>query len=349
MDDIQFSLILAANPLSDCKAAVQIYKTIRQIDIHSKSIRITIPGFHVNNYKKKDSDSVIKAFISRILKHNIEYHNDYHGQEAIYHTYCNSVGDVYFNDADFSQFMLDLEGRCSSFNYLGRTQLVVVPTKEGHVLYNKVKSFFLQPFFESWQNHSLEEFLLSVFNLLLSGENRTTYACIDDIDALYKKLTGKTEDDASVVSIRIDNTLLKHLNWQELSETFFISYSTKDEYDAFKLKILLEKYGKKVWIAPDGIPTGVDYAQAIPAALRIVSRFVVLLSHNSANSAWVRREIDRAISNNKRIDGIFLDDFDMNNVCEYDHLSFLLCNTQLRYHINDLYNQGEMFKKFLNL
>lgn len=309
-----------------------------------------MPGFHGNDYVDKDADSLVAERIATFEKHNKENHEDYHGSNAIYHTYCASAGDMYFNDADFAQFMLDLEGRTQNFEYLGRTEMVVLPTSKGTILYDKVKCFNLEPFFESdKKNNSLEEFLNSTLRILLKNDNRNSLCCIDDIDVLYnRKVESKGNEDTTLVTIRIDNYILEHMKWMEHGEAFFISYSTKDEYDAFALKALLEKNGKQVWIAPDGIPSGFDYAQAIPAAMRITTRFLVLLSHNSANSGWVRREIDKAISTNKRIDGIFLKDFDMNSVNQYDHLSFLLSCNQLKFHINELFNQGPELAELLS-
>lgn len=348
MVKIRYYLLLSANPLSDSKAAKQIFSTIKQLDILSRDLKIFMPGFHGNEYTEMDSDSIVNEKMNSIEDHNKKRHGDYHGSNAVYHTYCPSAGDMYFNDADFAQFMLDLEDRCPNFEYLGKTEMVLLPTHKGVILYDNVKCFNLEPFFEVQQKNSLEEFIMSSLRILLKGENRTSLSCIDEIEHLYnKKVDAEVEDDISLVSLRIDNWILKHMNWKEHDEAFFISYSTKDEYDAFALKALLEKNGKQVWIAPDGIPSGFDYAQAIPAALRITTRFVVLLSQNSANSGWVRREIDRAINNNKRIDGIFLKDFDVNLVNQYDHLSFLLCNNQLKYHINDLFNQGSDLIDFL--
>ena len=113
------------------------------------------------------------------------------------------------------------------------------------------------------------------------------------------------------------------------------------------MKALIEKNKKQVWIAPDGIPEGSDYACAIPAALRISSRVVVLLSHNSANSTWVRREIGKAISNNKKIDGILLDDFTMEDINRYDHFDFLFEGIQIKYSIRDLFENKAILNAWL--
>ena len=216
MSNIRYYLLLTANPLSDSKAAKQIFSTIKQLDILSRDLKIFMPGFHGNDYKEQDSVSVVTKKINSMVEHNKDNHGDYHGSNAVYHTYCPSAGDMYFNDADFAQFMLDLEDRCPNFEYLGKTEMVLLPTHKGIILYDKVKCFNLEPFFEAQRNNSLEEFLMSSLRILLKGENRTSLSCMDEIEHLYnKKVDAEVENDTSTVSIRIDNWILKHMNWKE--------------------------------------------------------------------------------------------------------------------------------------
>lgn len=350
MSKIRYYLLLTANPLSDSKAAEKIFKTITRLDILSRDLKIFMPGFHTKDGSTKDSKEQSSEIISSFEEYNKTNHDDYHGKSPIYHTYCESAGDMYFNDTDFAQFMLDLEDKSSNFEYLGRTELVMIPTESGSILYDRLCSFNLEPFIEG-SNHakcSVEEFILSVIRLILRDSRNESLELLAAIKDLYeKKLELHEEEGTTKITIRIDTQILEHMKWRENDEIFFISYSTKDEFDAFALKVLLEKKGKHVWIAPDGIPSGFDYAVAIPAALRITTRFVVLLSHNSANSGWVRREIDRAINEKKRIDGIYLDGFTIDDVNKYDHLSFLLANVQLRYNITELFNKNELLLDFL--
>ena len=95
-------------------------------------------------------------------------------------------------------------------------------------------------------------------------------------------------------------------------------------------------------MAPDGIPSGLDYACVIPAALRITSHCLALLSHNSAKSKWVRREVAKAISNDKKLDGILLDGYTMNDIKLYDHLDFMFENIQIKYSMDDLFQNPEL-------
>ena len=73
-------------------------------------------------------------------------------------------------------------------------------------------------------------------------------------------------------------------------------------------------------------------------AIRISSHCLALLSHNSAKSKWVRREIAKAISNDVKIDGILLDGFTMDDIRNYDHLDFLFENIQIRFCLSDISN-----------
>ena len=348
---IKYYLLVTANPLSDSSAALSIFKTIKQLDILSDEIDIFLPGFSVSDKAKKETEEEINATIAKIQDDNQLHNDDYHGKEPVYHTYIESCGDIYFNDVSFSRFMLDLESRSSKFGYYGRTDLVVLPTERGIILYDNLKSFNLELL--NKQNHSkisVEEFIFTILKLIRKDTERNSLALIDKIDRLYQdSIQSQEEIRTSEIIMRLDHQILQYMKWKEQDEIFFISYSSKDEFNAFALKTLLERNGKNVWIAPDGIPTGFDYARAIPAALRITSRFVVLLSDNSANSDWVRREIGKAISNKTKVDGVFLDGFSYDDMHKYDHLDFMLENVQLKYSLQALFNNKDILQEFLTI
>lgn len=338
MKRIRYYLVLIANPLSNSISSKIIFSAITRLDILSREITIFMPGFcneeefnDMNNQEEKDKNLI-----------------DYHGATPTFVTHCESVGNMYFNDALFARFMLDLSDACPNFDYYGRTELLVMPTLKGNIISERVHSYNLEPFTRPTAEVGVEEFLLKVLKSIQKDKD-ADFGCLEKINGIYKDALRSHESiDSNKVFIRLDDEIMRHMHWNENDEIWFISYSTKDEFDAFALKVLLEKHGKHVWIAPDGIPSGSDYALAIPAALRITSRFLVLLSKHSAASDWVRREIDRAINEKKKIDGVFLKDFSMAEVCQYDHLSFLLANIQIKYTITDLFEpNGEMLKKLL--
>lgn len=350
---VKYDLLMIANPHSDSKAAMAVFRMIRQLDsISGKDFDIWFPGFHKYETFSHDSAEEVTAFTNELCHNNQINHEDYHGLEPVYHTFCESTGDLYFNDPDFIQFVYDFEELCPTYEYLGRTELAILPTIEGEIQYPQVKIFNLAPFFSAKSEHSLEEFLVSLSKLLKTDESRNSLELIAKAYALYSKLCRVQicEDTMSYtdVVIRMDDEILRHMNWKKEEEAFFISYSTKDELEAYTMKYLLEKNGKLVWMAPEGIPSGRDYACAIPAAIRVTSRFVVLLSHNSAKSYWVRREIEKAINSNKRIDGVFVKDFTIQDISLYESLNFVLNVVQLRYTLNQLIYDSMVMNDFLH-
>ena len=78
-------------------------------------------------------------------------------------------------------------------------------------------------------------------------------------------------------------------------ELAFISYSSLDKNVADNLCAKLEARGIRVWYAPRNITAG-DYAGAIVRAINSCTKFIVILSRNSLQSAHVLNEIDLAFS-----------------------------------------------------
>lgn len=341
---------MIANPLSDSEVAISIYKMFKSLDILSRNITVFFPGFHP--YVHEDySDKKIGDVKGDYIAHNKVNNMDYHGNYPVFYTYCDSVGHIYFNDADFAKFIIDLENKTENFEYGGSPQLVLIPSTKGDIIYEKLKSYDLEPLYNYQANkcQKVEEFLVSILKLLQNDIKKSSLELITKINNIYsdKLKNNNIERLPNTVTIQLDDRILDYMKWRKSDEVFFISYSTKDEYHAYALKTLIEKHGSQVWIAPDGIPDGSDYACAIPAALRISSRVIVLLSHNSANSTWVRREIAKAISNHKKIDGILLDEFTMDDLKQYDHFDFFFEGIQIKYSINDLFEDKYILNNWL--
>lgn len=339
-DKIKYYLLVTANPLLDSVGAISIFKLIKRLDVFSREITIFLPGFHVTEKKNPDTEEEIIQNLEKFATYNQQVENvDYHGNAPVFHTYIESHGDIYYNDVDFSNFMLDLEESCPNFEYYARTDLVILPSANGKIIYDKVTSFNLDLLSCNTKDSEIQvqNFFHSVFKLLRKDEDKHSLALLPKIRDLYYKYAANF-DDSSNVLIRLDNRLLQYMKWKEHDEIFFISYSSIDSEQAIKLKKHLEKNNKNVWMAPEGIPSGLDYACVIPAALRITSHCLVLLSHNSARSKWVRREIAKAISNDKKLDGILLEGFTTDDIKRYDHLDFLFENIQVRFSLTDLLN-----------
>lgn len=80
----------------------------------------------------------------------------------------------------------------------------------------------------------------------------------------------------------------------------FIAYSSKDKRFARHLYKSLQKNGVRVWFAPENLKTGDLIEDSIDQAVRIYDKLILILSENSIERAWVRREYSKAIEKELR-------------------------------------------------
>ena len=81
----------------------------------------------------------------------------------------------------------------------------------------------------------------------------------------------------------------------------FISYSSKEREWANQICKVLELNQISYWIAPDCIPGGSNYTTEIPIGIKECAVFMILVTDNSVQSPWVRKELDTAITEKKLI------------------------------------------------
>jgi uncharacterized protein YjbI with pentapeptide repeats len=74
----------------------------------------------------------------------------------------------------------------------------------------------------------------------------------------------------------------------------FISYSTKDQEFADRLYADLQAKGVRCWFAPHDVQAGKKLHEQIDEAIRLHERLLLLLSHASMESDWVKTEIAKA-------------------------------------------------------
>lgn len=86
-----------------------------------------------------------------------------------------------------------------------------------------------------------------------------------------------------------------------MTDSVFISYSSKDTQTVKKITQTLSEAGIRYWKAPEMIPAGSNYAREIPRAIEKCQVFLLILSESSQNSIWVEKEIDCAINHRKTI------------------------------------------------
>jgi cytochrome b subunit of formate dehydrogenase len=79
----------------------------------------------------------------------------------------------------------------------------------------------------------------------------------------------------------------------------FISYSSNDRSIADQLVAHIEQAGYTCWIAPRNIEGGAEYSEVIEKAILKCKIFLLVFSENSANSPWVKSELNIAFSENK--------------------------------------------------
>ena len=86
------------------------------------------------------------------------------------------------------------------------------------------------------------------------------------------------------------------------SPYFFISYSREDISQQHRVVAELRARGINAWVDTENlIPGSPAWEREIERSIRGAEGFIVLLSPNSNNSEWVRREISFAEENDKRI------------------------------------------------
>jgi TolB-like protein len=91
------------------------------------------------------------------------------------------------------------------------------------------------------------------------------------------------------------------------ARTAFISYASQDAVVANQVVSALERAGITCWIAPRDVTPGALYAGEIVRGINDCRIVVLVLSANSAASAHVGKELERASSKNRRIITLRLD------------------------------------------
>jgi hypothetical protein len=81
----------------------------------------------------------------------------------------------------------------------------------------------------------------------------------------------------------------------------FISYASADKAKADEVCASLESHGYTCWIAPRNIRAGHDYADEIVKGIHGSKCLVLILSAAANESPFVHREVERAVSANKMI------------------------------------------------
>jgi hypothetical protein len=85
----------------------------------------------------------------------------------------------------------------------------------------------------------------------------------------------------------------------ELPAEVFLSHSSSDWQFASELAAVLRRHGIRVWYSQTNILGAQQWQDEIGAALERCDWFVVILSPQSVESMWVRRELSFALGENR--------------------------------------------------
>lgn len=81
----------------------------------------------------------------------------------------------------------------------------------------------------------------------------------------------------------------------------FVSYASPDRDVAFRIVGFLEQNGISCWVAPRDVGPGADYGQSIIDAIEQSRALVLILSDQSNDSQFVKKEVERAVSKTKPV------------------------------------------------
>src|SRR6185436_3029328 len=81
----------------------------------------------------------------------------------------------------------------------------------------------------------------------------------------------------------------------------FVSYASQDREVAFRIVAFLEQNGIRCWVAPRDVPPGMEYGEAIIHGIAQSRALVLILSDQSNDSQFVRKEVERAVSKTKPV------------------------------------------------
>lgn len=102
-----------------------------------------------------------------------------------------------------------------------------------------------------------------------------------------------------------------------MNKRIFISHSSKNAEMAMDICQFLEQNGKNCFIAPRDIKQGEAYSESIVKGIDNCDAVILLLSEESNKSPHVLREIERAVSKNKRIFTYRIDNVKTSKALEY--------------------------------
>ncbi|MEH1969665.1 toll/interleukin-1 receptor domain-containing protein [Nostoc sp.] len=116
----------------------------------------------------------------------------------------------------------------------------------------------------------------------------------------------------------------------------FLSHSSRDQEFVSKLVEVLRHHGIPVWYSKTNILTAQQWHDEIGKALKRCDWFLVVLSPNSVDSMWVKRELIFALQQNRLENKIVPIIY---QPCDYEQLSWVLPTFQI-INFQDAFDDG---------
>ena len=368
-----WTMIIFANAASDSKAVEYVIHNFHEMDIISDDVDFYFPGYDKYNLQQ-DIDKTELDWRNKLLS---EEYQDYHGEDSFTQGVLSIVGKrrrfvrmidsprlgpILFNDAEYTDFIMELNRKTRGYHYMGTCQMNVLPIAEGVPDYSRIRSYDLDAIIDCPSGPSLDSFFHHVVRVIrestcsrpsiLDRLLRRRDNVLVEMDRFYEEATmyrGNNERYEIIIhNVIID--MERCLQWSLQEEYFFISYSSNNVLKAAMIGRLLQEEGKHVWIAPDGIPQGREYSLVIPTALKLAKHFVLLLTPDSARSNWVKRELDIAISNeaNTRVKVLLAEGFSIDDIRRDNELMFYLNRVQVKYEYEDVVRNQSVLERFIS-
>lgn len=364
----KMALVFMANAYSDNRAVELVQRNFELMDMLSESVFFYLPGYHIA-YNGRDVLRNEPMFEEEWFKEN-EKHEFADSHIENLNTTCihsRRLGRVLFNEASFVDFVMEFSNKINGYRYLGNCQMILIPINSARRLkYDAAKVYDLDRIVYEDGGMSLDSFIFHIFGLLHNNDINPNQMpelaylykreyIFETIDRLYCEAIAERYYDArhdfrnEEAMRRLIRDIEQWLGWRLGEDFYFISYSSRNVMKAEYLKRKMQDRGYKVWMAPDGIPQGRDYAQTVPHVLRFAKHFVLILTDDSANSRWVKRELDMAINNedNLKVKVLLADGFTIDKVRSNVELSFYLNNVQISFKYDDIVYDDEKFRRFI--
>ena len=353
-----FALVILANAHSDSRAVEFVKRNFHVMDRLSADVNFYLPGYNV----LKDGYGKRYCRESWYRKEEEVEFSDSHLWFTHYKDiYSPRLGPILFNEAEFADFVMEFTSKIPGFFYVGGCMMILLPiTPDRKPNYAASKVFELDKIVECPGVLSLDSFLHHTFNEIRENHSDGSFVnrllgrsngVIKRVEELYREATFVRyhEDRYEIVVQNVIMDMERCLRWSLRDEFFFISYSSRNVMLAEMLKHSMQDKKLNVWIAPDGIPLGRDYSMAVPIALRFARSFVLILTKDSANSRWVKRELDVALNNdNTKVRVLFADGYTIDDMRRNDQLNFYLNVVQIKFQYEDVINNEEAFIRFIS-